>query len=137
LTGAAERRTLGVLVTPYSKQNGLGSRDHSGFYSDVDAVCLALEWIMFERSIIVLSHSWKTRAALVFGIVGFLVFMLAARFHVPEPVLTGQWAPLNEVTAQIVRYRYEALAYGTLGSSVLCAIKCFRRDYRRVFGPYV
>lgn len=90
---------------------------------------------MFERFIIVLSHSRKTQTALAVGIVGFLVFMLAARFHVPEPVITGPLAPMNEAIAQIVSYRYVAAAYGTLGSAVLCAIKCFRSDYRRIFGP--
>lgn len=89
---------------------------------------------MFERFIIVLSHSWKTQAALSIGIVGYLVLMVVARFHVPEPVLTGPLAPINEAIAQIVGYRYEAAAYTTLASAVHIAIKCFRRDYRRMFG---
>lgn len=86
-----------------------------------------------EEFIIILAYSTKTQISIILGIVSFLVTFLLGHYFSSSLVLHGALAPLTESIRQVIEHRYEHAAWGMLVAFLLLAVKCYKKDRKRLF----
>lgn len=89
------------------------------------------EWI--EDLIIVLSYSTKTQLSIFFGIAFFFGTLLLGHHFSSTFTFQGMLAPLADALRPVIEHRYEKLAWGSLFAFLLLAIKCYKKDRKRLF----
>lgn len=87
-----------------------------------------------EEVLIVLAYSTKTQLAIFFGIIFFFVTLALGHHFASTLVFHGMMAPLADTFRPIIEHRYEKAAWVILGSFLLLAYKCFKKDRKRLLG---
>lgn len=87
-----------------------------------------------EEVLIVLAYSTRTQLAIVFGIVFFFLIIALGHHSASTLVLPGLMAPAADGFRSVIEHRYEKAAWLILGSFLLLAYKCFKKDRKKMFG---
>lgn len=87
-----------------------------------------------EEFLIVLAYSTKTQLAVLFGLVFFVTTMAAGHYFAAEVQIPGMYSSLADVVREKISHRYDKVAWACLISFSLLAIKCYRKDRKRIFG---
>jgi hypothetical protein len=90
------------------------------------------DWL--EEILMVLAHSPRTQFAIAVGLASFVGLMLAGEYFVGRFELQGMFAPLTDVIREQLWHRYDEAAWTALVSSLLLAMKLYRKDRRRLLG---
>jgi len=90
------------------------------------------DWL--EEILIVLAHSPRTQFAVAFGVASFVGFILAGEYFVGRFELHGMLAPLTGVVREHLWSRYDHAAWGALVSSLLLAVRLYRKDRTLLLG---
>lgn len=85
-----------------------------------------------EEFLIVLAYSAKTQLALVFGAVFYFGTLMLGEHFASSLVFQGMLAPLADAIRPIILHRYEHAAWGSLLGFLLLAVKCYRKDRKRL-----
>lgn len=88
---------------------------------------------IFMEFLLVLAYSTKTQLAILFGLVFFVGTMLAGNYFVSHVEIHGTLAPLTDVIRETIAHRYDKVAWASLASFFLLAIKFYRKDHKRLF----
>lgn len=86
-----------------------------------------------EELLLVLAYSKRTQWAIVLGIVGFVIVMVAGDYFVSHLAFEGFLAPMTGPVRQALIGRYDHAAWSILGSFLFLAFKCYRKDRKRLF----
>lgn len=87
-----------------------------------------------EEFLVVLAYSGKTQLAALFGLGFFVGIMAAGDFFTSYVELHGILAPLTDVIREKIAYRYDKIAWAILFSFLLLAVRCYKKDRKRLFG---
>ncbi|GAB2180947.1 hypothetical protein DLREEDagrD3_11700 [Denitratisoma sp. agr-D3] len=87
----------------------------------------------FDEFLVVLAYSTKTQLALLFGMVFFVGTMLTGDYFASTFEIHGNLAPLTDVIREKIVHKYDKVAWVSLVSFFLLAIKCYRKDRKRLF----
>lgn len=88
--------------------------------------------IWFEEFIIVLAYSGRTQLAIFFGVMFFFSTLILGDLFSSSLVPHGVLAPLADSIRPIILHRYEHAAWGILLGFLLLAVKCYRKDRKRL-----
>lgn len=88
--------------------------------------------IWFEEFIIVLAYSGRTQLAIIFGVMFFFGTLILGEHFASSLVFHGVLAPLADAIRPIILHRYEHAAWGSLLGFLLLAVKCYRKDRKRL-----
>jgi hypothetical protein len=83
---------------------------------------------------VVLAYSTKTQLALLFGFAFFLGILLAGDYFVGRLELHGTLSPSTDAIRNMIAHRYDKVAWASLASFLLLAIKCYKKDRKRLLG---
>lgn len=86
----------------------------------------------FTEILIVIAYSGRTQAAIILGMVGFIVINLIGDFYLADFQLSGFMAPLTAVINEKLLHRYDKAAWGVLFSCWWLAVKFYRKDRKKV-----
>lgn len=86
----------------------------------------------YEEFLIVLGYSTRTQLAVVFGAVFYFGTLVLGDHLASSFVLHGVLAPLADTIRPIILNRYEHAAWGSLLGFLLLAVKCYRKDRKRL-----
>lgn len=89
-------------------------------------------WI--EEFLIVLAYSKRTQIALLLGGLSFAGILICGVYFTGRLELHGFLAPLTKAVREALLSRYEGAAWVALGGFLLTAVKCYRKDRKRLFG---
>lgn len=82
---------------------------------------------------LVLVHSTRTQVALVLAVLFFVGLQLAGQLFAGSFELHGVLAPMTELVRDQLMHRYDKAAWLAFGGFFLVAVKCYRKDRRRLF----
>lgn len=88
-----------------------------------------------EEFWVVLAYSTKTQIAILFGLGFFVGIMAAGGYFTSHVVLHGILAPLTDVIREKIAHQYDKVAWAALFSFFLLAVRCYKKDRKRFFGP--
>ena len=88
---------------------------------------------LLEEFLLVLAHSRRTQWALLLGVIGFTVTLLAGAYFSSQLVFSGLLAPMSEPLQHIFLLRCEIAAWGLVSCLVLAA-KSYVKDRKRLLG---
>lgn len=88
----------------------------------------------FEEFLVVLSYSTKTQLALIFGVVFFVITMVAGDYFYTHMEIQGILSPLSDVIRESILQRYDKVAWIALFGFIVLAAKCYEKDRNRLFG---
>jgi hypothetical protein len=91
-------------------------------------------WV--EEFLAVLAYSTRTQLSIFFGIVFFFGTLLLGNHFASTLTFQGMLAPLADALRPIIEHRYEKLAWGSLFAFLLLAVKCYKKDRKRLFDLY-
>lgn len=89
---------------------------------------------LLEEFLLVLAHSRRTQWALLLGVIGFTVTLLAGAYFSSQLVFSGLLAPMSEPLQHIFLLRCEIAAWGVLVSCLVLATKSYVKDRKRLLG---
>jgi membrane protein implicated in regulation of membrane protease activity len=87
-----------------------------------------------EEFLVVLAYSTKTWLAVIFGLAFFVGKMLAGDYFISHLGIHGIPAPLTDVVREKIAHRYDKVAWASLASFLILAIKCYKKDRKRLLG---
>jgi hypothetical protein len=88
------------------------------------------EWL--GESIAVLVYSAKTQICIVAGLFFFALFMIGGAYLANTMELRSVPAGYVDVIREKIMHRYDKAAWIALATFLLLAIKCYRRDRKRL-----
>jgi hypothetical protein len=83
---------------------------------------------------VVLCYSTRTQVAILFALVFFVGIHLLGAHMVAGLDTHGPLAPLMEAIREKLMHRYDKAAWVAVGGFLLTAVRCYRRDRKRLFG---
>lgn len=86
----------------------------------------------FEEFLVVLAYSTKTQLAVIFGLAFFVGTMVAGVYFTSHLEIHGILAPLTDVVREKIAHRYDKVAWGNLAAFFLIAVKCYKKDRKRL-----
>lgn len=89
-----------------------------------------------EEFLIVLAYSTKTQLAVIFGLAFFVGTLMAGDYFASHMELHGPLAPLTEMFQEQIAHRYDKVAWASLGGFLLLAVRCYKKDRKRLLGFY-
>lgn len=89
---------------------------------------------VLEEFLVVLAYSTKTQIAVLFGLAFCMGTLMAGDYYSSHLALHGTLAPLTEMFREKIAHRYDKVAWVTLGSFLLLAGKCYKKDRKRLLG---
>jgi hypothetical protein len=97
-----------------------------------------MSWSKYMREaiaefLVVVEHSRRTQIALVLAVLFFVGLQLAGLVFVGQFELHGILAPMTDIVRDRLMHRYDKAAWFALGGFLLTAVKCYRKDRRRLF----
>jgi len=87
----------------------------------------------FTEMFTIIAYSGRTQAAILLGMIGFIVINLAGNYYPSEFQLSGYMAPLTEVIKEKLLHRYDKAAWGVLFSFWWLAVKFYRKDRKKMW----
>lgn len=87
----------------------------------------------FTEILIVIAYSGRTQAAIIFGMVGFIVISLVGDYYLANFQLVGPMAELTDVIKEMFIHRYDKAAWGVLFSCWWLAVKFYRKDRKKLW----
>jgi hypothetical protein len=84
--------------------------------------------------LLVLAHSTKTQWCLALGFISFFVILVAGLYFTSTIQLHGALAPTTDSFREFIAHKYDKAAWLTLGSFLLLAVQCYRKDRKRLLG---
>ncbi|MCK9622897.1 MAG: hypothetical protein M0R47_20475 [Methylobacter sp.] len=87
----------------------------------------------FTEIFIVIAYSGRTQAAILLGMVGFIVINLVGDYYLANFQLSGYMAPFTEAIKEKLLHRYDKAAWGVLFSFWCLAVKFYRRDSKKIW----
>lgn len=82
--------------------------------------------------LIVFAHSTRTQLAVLFGFVFFIGINLLGDHFVSHFEIRGLLSPLTDVIREKIAHRYDKVAWASLVSFLLLAIRCYKKDRKRL-----
>ncbi|MGZ8220890.1 MAG: hypothetical protein ACXWT0_04490 [Methylobacter sp.] len=79
----------------------------------------------------VIAYSGRTQAAIILGMIGFIVINLIGDYYLSNFQLSGQMAGLTDVIKEKLVHRYDKAAWGVLFSCWWLAFKLYHKDKMR------
>ncbi len=93
-----------------------------------------MSWL--EELLYVVAYSKRTQLAIWLGLISFVVILAVGEYFIGRMTLQGPLAPLTEAVRGMLFERYDKAAWISLGSFLLLAIKCFRKDKKKLLGGF-
>lgn len=87
---------------------------------------------MFDEFLVVFAYSKRTQWVLIIGLVFFFGLMLGGAYWSDHLELKSLSAPVAEVVRDKIVHRYDKAAWGILVATLFAAIKCYRKDRKRL-----
>lgn len=85
-----------------------------------------------EEFLVVLAYSTKTQLAVIFGLAFFLGTLVAGDYFTSHLEIHGILAPLTDVVREKMVHRYDKVAWVILVSFLFLAVKCYKKDRKRL-----
>lgn len=86
-----------------------------------------------EEFLVVLAYSTKTQLAVIFGLAFFVGTMVAGDYFTSHLEIRGILAPVTDVVREKIAHRYDKVAWASLASFLFLAVKCYKKDRKRLF----
>jgi hypothetical protein len=90
----------------------------------------------FSEILIVIAYSGRTQAAIILGMIGFIVINLVGNYYLADFQLSGNMAPLTEIIKGKLLHRYDKAAWGILFGFWWLAIKFYRKDKQKIWNRF-
>jgi len=88
----------------------------------------------FTEILMVIAYSGRTQAAIILGVIGFIVINLVGDYYLANFQLSGQMSGLTDIIKEKFAHRYDKAAWGVLLSFWWLAFKLYRKDRKKVLG---
>jgi len=85
----------------------------------------------FTEILMVIAYSGRTQAAIILGIIGFIVINLVGDYYLANFQLSGHLSGLTEIFKEKIAHRYDKAAWAALFSCWWLAVKFYRKDRKR------
>ena len=85
-----------------------------------------------EEFLVVLAYSTKTQLAVIFGLAFFVGTMVMGDYFISHLEIHGVLAPLTDVIREKIAHRYDKVAWASLVSFLFLAVKCYKKDRKRL-----
>ena len=89
-----------------------------------------MAWL--EEFLCVLTYSKRTQWAIFLGVIGFVSANLIGDYFVGRFHFDGPFAPLTKHVSEGLGHRYDKAAWAILGGFLFSALKCYRKDRKRL-----
>jgi hypothetical protein len=86
----------------------------------------------FTEILIVIACSGRTQAAIIMGMIGFIVINLVGDYYLSNFQLSGQMPGLTDIIKEKFAHRYDKAAWAELFSFWGLAFKLYRKDKRKI-----
>lgn len=86
----------------------------------------------FDEFLVVMAYSKRTQFAIWMGMISFIVILTLGEHFAGNMNLQGFLAPLTAVIREALLDRYDKAAWSSLGGCLLLAIKCYKKDKKRL-----
>jgi len=86
----------------------------------------------FTDILIIIAYSGRTQAAIILGLVGFVVINFVGYYYLADFKLSGYMTPLTEVIKEKLLHRYDKAAWGVLIGFWWTAFKFYQKDKKIV-----
>lgn len=86
--------------------------------------------------LIVIACSGRTQAAIIFGMIGFIVVNLAGDSYLSDFQLHGQYTGLTDVIKSKLAYRYDKAAWVVLIGFWWRAFKLYQKDKKKIWNRF-
>jgi hypothetical protein len=90
----------------------------------------------FTEILVVIAYSGRTQAAILLGMIGFIVINLIGDFYLADFQLSGYMAPLTEVIKEKLLHRYDKATWCALFSFWFLAVKFYKKNRKKVLRWY-
>lgn len=87
----------------------------------------------FTEILLVIAYSGRTQAAIIMGMIGFIVINLVGDYYLTNFQLVGPMAAFTDVIKEKLIHRYDKEAWGVLFSFWWLAAKFYRKDRKRLW----
>jgi len=82
----------------------------------------------FTDILIVIAYSGRTQAAIILGMVGFIIIDLVGEYYLANFQLSGKFSSLTEVIKNKLAHKYDKAAWGVLIGFWWAAFKFYQKD---------
>lgn len=90
----------------------------------------------FTEILMVIAYSGRTQAAIIFGMIGFIVVNLAGDSYLSDFQLHGQYTGLTDVIKSKLAYRYDKAALVVLIGFWWRAFKLYQKDKKKIWNRF-
>ncbi len=90
----------------------------------------------FTEILVVIAYSGRTQAAIILGVIGFIVINLVGDYYLADFQLTGQFSSLTDVIKSKIAHRYDKAAWAALISCWWTAFKFYQKDKKKVWNMF-
>jgi len=87
----------------------------------------------FTDILIVIAYSGRTQAAIILGMVGFIIIDLVGQYSLSNFQLSSHMTGLTEIIKEKFAHKYEKAAWGTLASFWWVAFKLYKKDKKKLW----
>lgn len=84
----------------------------------------------------VIAYSGRTQAAIIFGIIGFIVVNLVGYYYSSDFQLHGQYVGLTDVIKSKLAHRYDKAAWAVLIGFWWRAFKLYQKDKKKIWNRF-
>jgi len=88
----------------------------------------------FTEILMVIAYSGRTQAAIILGMIGFIVINLVGDYYLDNFQLSGQMPGLTNIIKEKFAHRYDKAAWAVLFSFLGLAFKLYRKDKKKILG---
>ena len=88
---------------------------------------------LIEEATLIFLCSKRMQYSLIAGVISFITISLLGEWIVSGIQLQGMFSPLTEVIQTKVHHRYEQVAFGSMVSFFLLAIRFYQKDKKRIW----
>jgi hypothetical protein len=90
----------------------------------------------FTEILTVIAYSARTQAAIILGMIGFIVINLVGDYYLDNLQLSGYMTLLTDAIKGKLLHRYDKAAWGVLISFWWLAVKLYRKDRKRIMSEF-
>lgn len=90
----------------------------------------------FTEILIVIAYSGRTQAAIILGVLGFIVISLVGDYYLANFHLSGQMSGLTDVVREKFSHRYDKAAWVALFSFWSLAFKLYHKDKKKLWNKF-
>jgi hypothetical protein len=90
----------------------------------------------FTEILIIIAYSGRTQAAIILGILGFIVITLVGEYYLANFHLSGQMSGLTDIIRDKIAHRYDKAAWIALFSFWSLAFKLYHKDKKKLWNKF-